>query len=92
MRFGISTQSRGLWTTRAAYKAVAQAAEKAGFDFLAVNDHLVVPAKLDSPYPCPTPTRRAARGRQPATGIASTSSRRWRFSRVSRSACGSSRR
>ena len=51
LRFGLSTQSRGLWTTRTAYKAVAQAAEKAGFDFMSVNDHLIVPAKLGSPYP-----------------------------------------
>lgn len=51
MKFGISTLSRGLWTSRSAYKAIAQSAEKAGFDFMSVNDHLIVPAKLDSAYP-----------------------------------------
>ena len=51
MKFGVSTLSRGLFTSRQAYKAVAQAAEKAGFDFMSVNDHVIVPAKLDSPYP-----------------------------------------
>jgi probable F420-dependent oxidoreductase len=51
MKFGISTLSRGLFTSRAAYMAVAQAAERAGFDFLSVNDHIVVPAKLGSAYP-----------------------------------------
>jgi probable F420-dependent oxidoreductase len=51
MHFGISTLSRGLYTSRAAYMAVAQAAEQAGFDFLSVNDHLVVPANLGSSYP-----------------------------------------
>ena len=51
MKFGISTLSRGLCTSRQAYKAVAQAAERSGFDFMSVNDHVVVPAALDSPYP-----------------------------------------
>lgn len=51
MKFGISTLSRGLWTSRQAYKSVAQAAERAGFDFMSVNDHLIVPAALDTPYP-----------------------------------------
>ncbi len=51
MQFGISTLSRGLYTSRAAYMAVAQAAEQAGFTFLSVNDHLVVPANLGSAYP-----------------------------------------
>ncbi len=51
MHFGISTLSRGIYTSREAYKKVAVAAEKAGFDFMSVNDHLIVPAKLDSAYP-----------------------------------------
>lgn len=51
MKFGISTLSRGLWTSRHAYKSVAQAAERAGFDFMSVNDHLIVPAELVTPYP-----------------------------------------
>ncbi|MBS0243019.1 MAG: LLM class F420-dependent oxidoreductase [Proteobacteria bacterium] len=51
MQFGISTLSRGLYTSRAAYMAVAQAAERAGFDFMSVNDHIIVPAELGSAYP-----------------------------------------
>lgn len=51
MEFGISTQSRGLFTSRAAYMAVAQAAERAGFAFLSVNDHIIVPGQLGSAYP-----------------------------------------
>jgi probable F420-dependent oxidoreductase len=51
MKFGLSTLTRGLCTTRAAYQAVAQAAERAGFDFLSVSDHVVVPQNLKSAYP-----------------------------------------
>jgi probable F420-dependent oxidoreductase len=51
MQFGISTLSRGLYTSRAAYMAVAQAAELAGFSFMSVNDHIIVPADLGSAYP-----------------------------------------
>jgi probable F420-dependent oxidoreductase len=51
MEFGISTQSRGLYASRAAYMAVAQAAERAGFSFLSVNDHIIVPGNLGSAYP-----------------------------------------
>ena len=51
MKFGLSTVTRGLFSTRENYKAVAMAAERAGFDFLSVSDHVVVPAKLNSRYP-----------------------------------------
>jgi len=51
MKFGLSTLTRGLLTTREAYQAVAKAAEAAGFDFLSVSDHIVVPAELKSAYP-----------------------------------------
>lgn len=51
MEFGISTLSRGLYTSRATYMAVAQAAERAGFSFMSVNDHVIVPGKLGSAYP-----------------------------------------
>jgi probable F420-dependent oxidoreductase len=43
--------SRGILVSRAAYLEVAQAAERAGFAFLSVNDHLVVPGHLGSAYP-----------------------------------------
>jgi probable F420-dependent oxidoreductase len=51
MRFGLSTLTRGLCSTRQAYQAIAKAAERAGFDFLSVSDHIVVPARLTSAYP-----------------------------------------
>ena len=51
IEFGISTLSRGILVSREAYVQVAQAAERAGFAFLSVNDHLVVPGNLGSAYP-----------------------------------------
>ncbi len=51
MKFGLSTVTRGVYSTRENYKAVAIAAERAGFDFLSVSDHVVVPANLKSKYP-----------------------------------------
>lgn len=48
MNFGISTLSRSLYTSREAYMTVAQAAEQAGFDFMSVNDHIIVPTNLGS--------------------------------------------
>lgn len=51
MQFGISTLSRGLYTNREVFMAVAQAAERAGFAFMSVNDHIIVPGNLGSAYP-----------------------------------------
>ncbi|MFV0295375.1 MAG: LLM class F420-dependent oxidoreductase [Hyphomicrobiaceae bacterium] len=51
MQFGISTLSRGLFTSRAAYMSVAQNAERAGFALMSVNDHIIVPSDLGSAYP-----------------------------------------
>jgi len=51
IEFGISTLSRGILVSRQAYMRVAQVAERAGFAFLSVNDHLVVPGNLGSAYP-----------------------------------------
>jgi probable F420-dependent oxidoreductase len=51
MKFGISTLSRENLVTRQAYLDVAGAAERSGFDFLSVNDHIVVPGNLGSAYP-----------------------------------------
>src|SRR5215470_13723933 len=51
VKFGLSTLTRGVFTTPESYSAVAKAAERAGFDFLSVSDHLVVPAKFKSRYP-----------------------------------------
>ena len=55
MKFGLSTVTRGVFSSRANYMAVAKAAERAGFDFLSVSDHLIVPADLRTHYPY-TPT------------------------------------
>src|SRR5262249_47616818 len=51
MKFGLSTVTRGVFSTRESYRAVAVAAERAGFDFLSVSDHVVVPSNLKSKYP-----------------------------------------
>ncbi len=51
MRFGVNILSRGPMANRAGYKAVAGAAERLGFDFVSANDHVVVPADIDSRYP-----------------------------------------
>jgi probable F420-dependent oxidoreductase len=51
LKLGLSTQSRGVFSSREAYRAVALAAERAGFDFLSVNDHIIVPGSLASAYP-----------------------------------------
>lgn len=51
MDFGLSTLSRGVYVTGEAYLGVAQAAERAGFGFVSVNDHVIVPGTLGSAYP-----------------------------------------
>jgi probable F420-dependent oxidoreductase len=51
MRFGLSTLTHNVFSTADSYIAIANAAERAGFDFLSVSDHLVVPGKLESHYP-----------------------------------------
>ncbi|MBS0241360.1 MAG: TIGR03619 family F420-dependent LLM class oxidoreductase [Proteobacteria bacterium] len=51
MRFGVNILSRGPMASREGYKTVAAAAERLGFSFLSANDHVVVPADIDSRYP-----------------------------------------
>jgi len=51
MRFGVNILSRGPMANRAGYLAVAGAAERLGFDFVSANDHILVPADIDSRYP-----------------------------------------
>jgi probable F420-dependent oxidoreductase len=51
MRFGVNILSRGPMANRAGYKAVAAAAERLGFGFVSANDHVVVPADIESRYP-----------------------------------------
>jgi alkanesulfonate monooxygenase SsuD/methylene tetrahydromethanopterin reductase-like flavin-dependent oxidoreductase (luciferase family) len=50
MKFGLSTLTQRVFTSADNYMAVAAAAEKAGFDFLSVSDHLVIPAKRETHY------------------------------------------
>ena len=80
MNFGLSTLTRGVFTTRENYMAVATAAERAGFGFLSVSDHLIVPGSFN----LSTPTRRVAFSGRLSTVTASTSSRRSPFSQVAR--------
>jgi probable F420-dependent oxidoreductase len=51
MDFGVVTLTRGAASSREGYLAVAHAAERAGFGFLGVNDHIVVPRAIASRYP-----------------------------------------
>jgi probable F420-dependent oxidoreductase len=51
MQFGVGTLTRGALGNRAGYLAVAQAAERLGYGFISVNDHIVVPRDIASRYP-----------------------------------------
>ncbi len=51
MRFGVNILSRGPMANQQGYLSVAAAAERLGFDFVSVNDHIVVPADIASRYP-----------------------------------------
>lgn len=51
MKLGINTGARGVMSTRKAYMTVAQLAEKSGFDFISVSDHVIVPSHNESEYP-----------------------------------------
>ncbi len=51
MELGINTGARGIMSTRDAYMRIGQLAERSGYDFLSVSDHVIVPDRLDSTYP-----------------------------------------
>ena len=51
MQFGANTSTRGAMNSREAYLAVAEAADRLGFGFISVNDHVVVPRDIGSKYP-----------------------------------------
>jgi probable F420-dependent oxidoreductase len=51
MQFGVGTLTRGALGNRNGYLAVAQAAERLGYGFISVNDHIVVPRDIASRYP-----------------------------------------
>ena len=51
MRFGVNILSRGPMASQDGCLTVSAAAERLGFDFVSVNDHVVVPADIASRYP-----------------------------------------
>lgn len=51
MRFGVNILSHGPTANQEGYLSVAAAAERLGYDFISVNDHIVVPADIASRYP-----------------------------------------
>jgi len=51
MDFGVATSSRGVLGNREGYIAVGEAAERLGFGFISVNDHVIVPREIASRYP-----------------------------------------
>jgi probable F420-dependent oxidoreductase len=51
MDFGVATSTRGQASTREGYIALAETAERLGFGFISVNDHVIVPRGIASKYP-----------------------------------------
>ena len=51
MDFGIATSTVGAAGNREGYIAVAEGAERLGFGFISVNDHVIVPRGIASRYP-----------------------------------------
>ena len=51
MNFGLAVPNRGPMATPETIKEIAQNAERLGYRYLAVPDHIVVPRKIDPNYP-----------------------------------------
>ena len=51
MQFGLSVPHRGPLANPQAIRAIAENAERLGFDVLTISDHIVVPRKIESSYP-----------------------------------------
>jgi probable F420-dependent oxidoreductase len=51
MDFGFSIPTRGPLATRESMLALARRGEELGFTYLALPDHIVIPRRIDSPYP-----------------------------------------
>lgn len=51
VRCGCTLPTSGDYAEPAALRALAQAAEELGFDSIWVSDHVVIPARIESPYP-----------------------------------------
>ena len=84
MDFGVATSTRGALGNREGYIAVAERAERLGFGFISVNDH--VSCRATSPRAIPTANRASGRGARWAS--AWTSFPRWHSSPAAPSGCG----
>lgn len=51
MRYGFYLPTRGPLATRDSLSAILKTGERAGFSSVMVADHIVLPTKIDSPYP-----------------------------------------
>ena len=51
MDYGFSIPTRGPLANRDSVLALAKRGEELGFAYLAIPDHIVIPRKIDSPYP-----------------------------------------
>jgi probable F420-dependent oxidoreductase len=51
MQFGISAPFRGLLANPEDIRAIAQVAERLGFGYLTVSDHILCPRSIDAKYP-----------------------------------------
>ncbi len=51
MDYGFSIPTRGALATGESIVAMAQRGEQLGFSYIAIPDHIVIPHKIDSPYP-----------------------------------------
>ena len=51
MDYGFSIPTRGALANRESVLALAKRGEELGFAYLAIPDHIVIPRKIDSPYP-----------------------------------------
>ncbi len=51
MQFGISAPFRGPLATPEDIRAIAEAAERLGFDYMTVSDHILCPRSIEAKYP-----------------------------------------
>ena len=51
MQFGVSMPNRGPLATPETMREIATAAERLGYGYITVSDHIVVPRKIDPNYP-----------------------------------------
>ena len=91
MDFGVATATRGALETARAISPSPSQAEKLGFGFISVNDHVVVPRDIASRYPysddgdvggahgrrLPRPAGNARLSRRAARSGCSSSPRSW---------------